>query len=435
MQLHCATAERDRSSQRSEDPSSYNDASMTRSTPPPTAAPLAISRAEARTIALRAQGLLAPPRAQATVDDVLRRTGAVQLDTISVLARSHELVPYARLGAIPRATVEAAYWGAPAPAFEYLAHAACILPIDLWPYFAFRRRAFRARYPAVKGRAYRDVLAHLREGPISVSDLEGGGRDGPGGWWNWSASKRALEALYARGDVIVANRTAWRRVYDLPERALPDALASHADLSDAECYRHLVQLSARALGIATRRDITGYFRLKTSWMGAAKNAKALLDDAIATAGLVPAEVEGWAEPAFADTNALVAARGEAHRTTLLSPFDSLVWERERTERLFGFAFKLEAYTPKDQRLRGYFTMPLLVEDRIIGYVDPAREGRTLVARSLALDERTPESVAAIASALRGAASWVGCDDIRIERAPNATTKRAIERALRSGNGP
>jgi uncharacterized protein YcaQ len=394
--------------------------------------PIQITLDEARAIALRAQGLLAAPQQRgATTHDVLRRTGAVQLDTISVLARSHELVAYARLGPVPRAIVEAAYWGAPAQAFEYIAHAACILPIESWPHFAFRRRAYRDRYTAVKGHAFAEVRAHLREGPITVSELAGGGRNGVAGWWNWSASKEALEALWARGDVVVTTRSAWRRVYDLRERAIPAAIAQPPEPSDAECFRELVRQSARALGIGTRRDINEYFRLTTRHPKGARHANALLDAAIAEAGLVSVEAEGWREPAFADPQLLAATRGEIHRTTLLSPFDSLVWDRDRTERLFGFAFKLEAYVPKDLRQRGYFTMPLLAGGRIIGYADPAREGRTLIARTLSLQDRSSGTITAAASALREAASWVDCDDIRIERCSPAPSKRAVERALRA----
>ncbi len=383
-----------------------------------------LSAAEARAIALCAQGLTSAT-APASVHDTLRLTGAVQLDTISVLARSHELVAYARLGAVPRADVEAAYWGGPPQAFEYSSHANCILPIELWPYFAFRRRAIAERWPAGAGRAIDDVRAHLAAGPITTTEA-GGARD-QAGWWNWSESKRALEHLYRRGDAVVATRRGWKRVYDLPERVLPRRLRS-TDPSDAECYRCLVAQSARALGVGTRRDIANYHRLTPKILGVAPDCRRLVDEAIDANGLVRVRVEGWAEDAFVHPDAVTANPRDKHRTTLLSPFDSLVWDRERTEWLFGFAFLLEAYKPKDQRIHGYFTMPLLSGGRLVGRVDPSREKRTLVARSLSLED--PSAIAAMASALREAATWVGCDDVRIDAAQPKSILRELRRALR-----
>jgi uncharacterized protein YcaQ len=183
---------------------------------------IGIDAGEARQLALRAQGLArAAAGGAGGVGGMLRRVAAVQLDTISVLARSHELVSYARLGGIGRARVEQAFWGHPARAFEYYAHANCVLPVELWPYLAFRRRGLRAlRRRSVGERALREVRARLRDGPVTASDV-GGARGGPGGWWNWSAEKNALETLYYRGEVVCAARRSWKRVYDLPERALP----------------------------------------------------------------------------------------------------------------------------------------------------------------------------------------------------------------------
>jgi uncharacterized protein YcaQ len=363
---------------------------------------------------------------------VLRRCGAVQLDTISVLARSHELVAYARLGATPRAAIEHAYWGEPARAFEYYAHANCVLPIEAWPYFSFRRRHFAStlRNWAPDPQIVDAVRARLREGPVTSSDFEE--RRPDGGWWSWSGAKRALEVLYIRGEAVVTTRDRWRRVYDLAERAVPKALLRH-DPDDAECFRYLVGAAARALGVATRRDLAAHHQLMVKRAGRPQNAEQLLDDAIASCGLVPVAVEGWDAQAYADPSLLASlGRPVRHRTTLLSPFDSLTWERERTERLFGYRYVLEAYKPKEQRVHGYFTMPLLADGRIVGHVDPAREaareGKTLVARNAALHD--PSMVSAMASALRDAALWVGCDAVRVERASPPGTIGALRRALR-----
>ncbi|MEU1056882.1 DNA glycosylase AlkZ-like family protein [Streptomyces sp. NPDC005876] len=362
-----------------------------------------LSADEARRIALRAQGFLGAPDRRAGVRGVLRALGAVQLDTISVLARSHELVPYARLGAVGRRTAEDAYWTG-THAFEYWSHAACVLPIEEWPHFAFRRRAYRARpqwnHDLPEG-AYERVIKQLRaEGPLTATELGGAKRTSE--WWDWSGEKVAVERALMYGEVVCVERRSWKRVYDLAERAIPQELL-HDDLDDTECLRRLVRLAGRSLGVGTRADIADYHRLKAEQV----------DAVIADSGLVPVTVAGWSKPAWADPEALRTPPRGRHRTTLLSPFDSLIWERARTERIFGFTHRLEAYVPKQKRIHGYFAMPVLAGGLLVGRVDPAREGRTLVARQVTLDG--PKAVPAVARALVEAAGWVDCTDVRVER--------------------
>ncbi|APE21932.1 MULTISPECIES: winged helix-turn-helix domain-containing protein [Streptomyces] len=369
-----------------------------------------LSADEARRIALRAQGFLGAPDRRAGVRGVLRGLGQVQLDTISVLARSHELIPYARLGAVGRTTVEEAYWTG-SHAFEYWSHAACVLPVEEWPHFAFRRRAYRNRPHwghELSAGAYDKVIDQLRaEGPRTATEL--GGAKNKGEWWDWSDSKIAVERALMYGEVVVVERRGWKRVYDLAERAIPQDLL-HDDLDDAECVRRLVRQAGEALGVGTRADIADYHRLKGEQF----------DAVVEAAGLVPVTVAGWGKPAWADPAALASEPRGRHRTTLLSPFDSLIWERARTERIFGFTHRLEAYVPKQKRIHGYFAMPVLAGGRLVGRVDPAREGGTLVARQVTLDG--PKAVPAVARALREAAEWVGCDAVRVERvdAPELT---------------
>ncbi|MCF3104532.1 YcaQ family DNA glycosylase [Streptomyces roseoverticillatus] len=378
-----------------------------------------LSADDARRLALRAQGLLGAPDRRAGTRGVLRRLGAVQLDTISVLARSHELVPYARLGAVGRGTVEAAYWSGD-HAFEYWSHAACILPVEEWPLFAFRRRAFQARGHRwhVMEDAERSCAAvrdRLKaEGPLTATEL-GGAKNG-GEWYDWSETKIAVEWLLDTGEVVCTRRRGWKRVYDLAERAVPDALF-HDDLDDAACTRRLVAQAGAAMGVATRADLADYHRLKGEQV----------DAVIEETGLVPVEVEGWSKPAWADPAALEAPPRGRHRTTLLSPFDSLVWDRPRTERIFGFTHRLEAYVPKTKRIHGYFAMPLLAGGRLLGRVDPARDGGTLVARQVSLDG--PKAVEPMARALQEAAEWVGCHAVRIERCDDAKLAAELVKAL------
>ncbi|QIY62966.1 crosslink repair DNA glycosylase YcaQ family protein [Streptomyces sp. RPA4-2] len=381
-----------------------------------------LSAAEARRVVLRAQGFLGAPDRRSGVRGVLRHLGAVQLDTISVLARSHELVPYARLGAVGRRTVDEAYWtpgagGAP-HAFEYWSHAACILPIEEWPHFAFRRRAYRARphwNHALPDGTYDQVIKQLRtEGPLTATDL--GGAKKTSEWWDWSGTKVAVERALMYGEVVCTERRGWKRVYDLAERAVPDTLL-HDELDDAECLRRLVRLAGQSLGVGTRADIADYHRLRGEQV----------DAVIADSGLVPVAVEGWGKPAWADPAALETAPRGRHRTTLLSPFDSLVWERARTERIFGFTHRLEAYTPKAKRIHGYFAMPVLAGGRLVGRVDPAREGNTLVAKQVTLDGA--KAVPAVAQALVEAASWVDCTSVRVERVDAPELRDPLTREL------
>jgi uncharacterized protein YcaQ len=384
-----------------------------------TSSPIAeLSADEARRLALRAQGFLGAPDRRSGVRGVLRHLGAVQLDTISVLARSHELIPYARLGAVGRRTVEDAYWK-DTHAFEYWSHAACILPIEEWPHFAFRRRGYRSRPQwnhELPDGVYDQVVKQLRaEGPLTATELGGAKRTSE--WWDWSGTKVAVERALMYGEVVCVERRGWKRVYDLAERAVPGHLL-HDELDDTECLRRLVRLAGEALGVGTRADIADYHRLKGEQV----------DAVIADSGLVPVTVEGWGKPAWADPAALATPPRGRHRTTLLSPFDSLIWERARTERIFGFAHRLEAYVPKPKRIHGYFAMPVLAGGRLVGRVDPAREGRTLVARQISLEG--PKAVVPAAQALVEAASWVDCTDVRLERveAPELREPLTVELA-------
>ncbi len=383
---------------------------------------------------LHAQGFLGADGRRGGVAGMLRRVAAVQLDTISVLARSHELVAYARLGPVGREQVERAYWHPAKPAaFEYWAHAACVLPLADWPYYAARRRRIRERgqrWHQVSQRACDEVLARLKgDGPLTATQLGGAKAGGP--WWDWSEVKIAAEWLLDTGQAVCVRRTGWRRVYDLPERVIPAALLDN-EPSDEDCLSYLVASTVRALGVATHADITEYQRLSRSGPNAATAER--VDKAAATAGLAPVTIAGGKRPvpAWADPAALAwldaGGRG-THRTTLLSPFDSLIWDRKRTLRMFGFHHALEAYVPKEKRVHGYYTMPLLAGGRIVGRVDPARRGTTLVAQHVMLDR--PAAAAPMARALAEAASWVGCDSIRAERTSPAALAQPLLSALQA----
>jgi uncharacterized protein YcaQ len=390
-----------------------------------------LSAREARRIALRAQGLLGPRIAGGPLG-MLHHLRAVQLDTISVLARSHELVAYARLGTQPRRRIEDAYWGrrrgsAHANAFEYWAHAACVIPMADWPHFAFARAARRAR-----GRRWHRledaerVCAEVRkklesEGPLTAKQLGGAKRGGP--WWDWSDVKIAVEWMLDIGDVVCTTRAGFQRVYDLPERAIPPDLL-RTELSRDDQIAHLLGGAVRALGVATAGDVAAYCGLATQV--AARTLAGMDVDRVT--------VERWSKPAFADPAALAASTsGLRSRPVLLSPFDSTMWYRPRVEQVFGFRHRLEAYVPRDQRVHGYFSMPVLAGDELVARVDPARVGGALVARSVHLEPGVPLAAAsrAVVAALREAAGWVGATSVALERVEPTAARALLERELRA----
>ncbi len=429
-----------------------------------------LSAGEARGLALWAQGLVAGVlpsvssraslvRRTAAVDATLRRLGAVQLDTVSVLARSHELVPYARLGAVGREAVETAYWGGgrgsehpgETTTFEYWSHAASILPVDEWPLFAFRRRAYARRgfhWHKEPTKAIAQVRRQLAaEGPLTTGDL--GGAKKTSDWWDWSDGKVAIEWLLMLGEVVCVRRVGWRRVYDLSERAIPEPHRTPqpgerwvdddgvVGPDDDACLRSLLERSVRVMGVGTAKDIVDVHRLNARGVRLAQLTD-MLEQMADVGAIRRVEVAGWTQPAYADLGALAALDTDSigrSRTTLLSPFDSLVWHRERTERLFGFDYTMELYVPQDQRVHGYFTMPVLHGGRLVARVDPKREKGVLHARQVTLETGRRGGVPAaavtgVARALREAASWVGCDDIRVDRVVPEAVAPALSAALR-----
>lgn len=396
---------------------------------------LSLDPADARRIALWSAGLLSgsptpsqassasAARQEAVVAAMLRQLGAVQLDTISVLARSHELIAYARYGSVARPAIERAYWGG--EAFEYWSHAACILPMESWPLFAFRRRDYLAkgaRWHGPPRHDLADLRAVLRErGAITTSDI-GGAKSGSD-WWEWSDAKIALEWLLDSGEVVVARRQGWRRTYELAADVVPEHLLAD-ERTDDECRAALVEAGARLMGVGTASDIADVHRIAVA--DVARHAESV--------GLVPVSVRGW-PGAWAHPRApawLEEAGRDRHRTTLLSPFDPLVWHRDRAERIFGMRHRIEAYTPSHKRVHGYFAMPVLHRGRLVARVDPKREGRTLVARRVTLESTTPTAIEGTARAIVEAAAWVGAEHVRVAEVVPASASRALTRAVAAG---
>jgi uncharacterized protein YcaQ len=257
-----------------------------------------------------------------------------------------------------------------------------------------------------------EVLARLRgEGRLTANELGGAKNGGP--WWDWSETKIAAEWLLDIGELVCRERRGFARVYDLAERAIPTELL-HQDWSDEECAARLVAAAGRSMGVATEADLAKYHGL----------SRRLVRTVLPSSGLTEVSVAGWASPAYADPGALSAVGTRLRgRSVLLSPFDSLIWYRERVERLFGLRHRLEAYTPKEKRIYGYFAMPVLDETRIVGLVDPGRRSEVLVAKQVTL--LRPDAAAPVARAVAEAASWVGCTECEVERVEPASARSVV----------
>lgn len=397
-----------------------------------------VSARQARRIALAAQGFAVPRPAAAPERRQLRRMvdrlGLLQIDSVNVLVRAHYLPPFSRLGPYaPRLIDEAAYDGRRRTLFEYWGHEASLLPIALHPLLRWRMARAQqgqgiygglARFGRER-RAFIDaVLAEVgARGPLRASELSDGGR-GRGSWWGWSDGKRALEWLFWAGLVTTATRRGFERIYDLPERALPRAPLSAPTPPVEEAQRELLRIAARALGIATEADLRDYFRLPVA------DARTRLAEIMEAGLLVPVRVEGWAQRAYLDPNARWPRRIE--KAALLSPFDSLIFERNRTERLFGFRYRIEIYTPAHRRAHGYYVLPFLLGDRLVARLDLKAEragSRLQVQAAHAEPGIDPDAVAAaLAPELYAMAGWLGLERIEVaergDLAPALRTRKS-----------
>jgi hypothetical protein len=375
----------------------------------------------ARRIALAAQGF-ADPRPAGVVDSrqlrrVTDRLAVVQIDSVNVLSRSHYLPAFSRLGAYRRPVLDA-FTARRSELFEYWAHEASYLPVRLHPHLRWRMAAAEEHAWGSMVRIQRErpgyvaeVLDRVREaGPTKASDLAEPRPDRPGTMWNWHAGKVALEWLFYTGVLTArARTTSFERVYDLTERVLPAAVLQAPTPEPADAVRELVRTAARALGVATERDLRDYFRLRPA---SARAAVAELADA---GELLPVEVDGWGAPAWLDP---AARRPRWIRArALLSPFDSLVWERPRVERIFGFRYRLEIYTPAEQRVHGYYVLPFLLGDRLVARVDLKADRRAGVLRAQATHAEAgidrDEVAVALAAELRLMAAWLALDDVAV----------------------
>jgi uncharacterized protein len=378
-----------------------------------------LSLAQARRIALAAQGF-ADPRPSGTPNvrhlrRVLGRIGLLQMDSVNVLVRAHYLPLYSRLGAYPVALLDRASHRPPRELFEYWGHEASLLPVSLHPTLRWRMAQDHNWGGVTRlSRQQPDLVRWVRDevaakGPVTAAEIERDVPERSERWgWNWSDVKTALEWLFWRGEVTSARRTTtWARVYDVPERVLPPAVLAVPTPSPAEAQRELVRIAAVALGVAAEPELRDYFRLSVA------GARAAIADLVEAGELVPVAVEGWRGPAYLHASARLPRRVSA--ATLVSPFDPLIWERARTERLFGFRYRIEIYVPAAQRVHGYYVLPFLLGDRFVGRVDLKADRRAGVLRVPAAwsEDGLPPAVTAeaLATELRRLAGWLGLGDV------------------------
>jgi uncharacterized protein YcaQ len=395
-----------------------------------------LTAAQARRIALAAQGFGRPRPATPTRRDLLatiQRLGVVQIDSVNVVSRTHYLPAFSRLGAYSRPLLEELAWARKRPLFEYWAHEASLLPLEAQPLLRWRMQDAHDGVGVWKGiarflRERRDFVDRVLDeiaarGPLSASELDLGHK-GEGGWWGWSEAKRAVEGLFWTGELTTATRRGtFERVYGLPEKVIPARILDRPTPSRAEAQGELMRIAARAMGVATARDLRDYFRLPVA------DVRARLAELVEAGDLVPVTVKGWREPAFLDPAARKPRRLDAQ--ALLSPFDNLIWFRERTERIFGVRFRIEIYTPAEKRQHGYYVLPFLEGDALTARVDlkaDRKGGALLVQAAHAEPWATPDTPDRLAAELRLMAGWLGLDRVHVH--PRGDLAPALAAAVR-----
>ena len=399
-----------------------------------------LSLARARRIALAAQGFGRPrpttPPSAARIAKLVAQLGLLQLDSVNVFERSHYMPVFSRLGPYDKSRLDRIAGHGTGRIdrrlVEYWAHEASLIPIELHPLFRWRMADVdREAWGSISrvAREQPELVAETfelvaREGPIRARDLAPAhpvrAAPQPGHMWNWHEGKVALEHLFFTGRIGAARRVNFERLYDTIERVLPPEILDQPTQSQDEAQRALLRIAAGALGVATEPDLGDYFRLPRG------DSKARVAELVAAGELLPVEVEGWAAPAYLWPAARQPRR--LHARALLSPFDSLIWFRQRTERLFGFRYRIGIYTPAPQRVHGYYVLPFLLGDRLVARVDLKSDrgrGALLVQGAYAEAGVDGSYVAGeLADELRLVAGWLGLNDVVVVRRGDLAGKLA-----------
>ncbi len=401
-----------------------------------------LSNAQARRIALAAQGFLDRPHERPTLrtfDRTIARTGVLQIDSVNVLQRAHYMPLYARMGPYDTDLLRRAAEERPRRVVEYWAHEAAFMPVDLWPFLRHRMerahtkawggpRSIARENPGLVKDVLDDVRRHGRRSARQIdADLTGDRDRTRDHWgWNWSDVKKALEFLFYAGDLTVAGRNAqFERLYDVPERVLPRDVLDTPTPTPAEAHRELVRRAAISHGVASEQCLRDYYRM------GADEARSAVAELVESGELEPVVVEGWRRAAYLHRDARLPRRVAAR--TLLSPFDPVVWERARTEALFGFRYRIEIYVPAEKRVHGYYVLPFLLGDRLVARVDLKADRTTrrlLVLGSWAEPGAPGETASELAAELRRLAGWLGLDDVVVS--PRGDLASALSDGLLRG---
>ena len=391
-----------------------------------------LSRAQARRIALVAQGFRDPRHSVPTMrtfNRTLARTAVLQIDSVNVLQRAHYMPLFSRMGPYDTELLRRAAEDKPRRIVEYWAHVAAFMPVDLWPHMRHRMRGFRERgheWAAIRHRPelVGSLLAEVRErGASTPRDLDDGLPRSKQHWgWNWSETKKVMEYLFASGELAVSGRNQqFERLYDLPERVIPPEHLNAPEPSVEEASRELVRRAARAHGVGTEICLRDYFRMRPELARPA--VRSLVEDG----ELLPVRIEGWDRVAYLHRDAAVPRKVAAR--ALLSPFDPVVWERNRTEHLFGFHYRIEIYVPEPRRVHGYYVLPFLLGDRLVGRVDlkaDRRNGALLVLASFAEPDAPPETASELAAELDQLRGWLGLESIVVHPRGDLAPELAVE---------
>ncbi|WP_243057978.1 winged helix-turn-helix domain-containing protein [Nocardioides sp. SR21] len=379
-----------------------------------------LSVAQARRIALAAQGFLDKRHAVPTMrtfQRTLERTGVLQVDSVNVLQRAHYMPLYSRMGPYDVDLLRRAGEQRPRRIVEYWAHVQAFMPVELWPVMQHRMDDYRAKrgkwgFVQADDELEQRLLAELGElGASTARDLDDGLPRAKDNWgWNWSKTRRVLDYLYTSGQVAIAGRNSQFEIrYDLPERVIPPAVLALPVPSRADAARELVRRAARSHGVATVQDLRDYYRMEVV------DTATAVAELVESGELLPVAVEGWKRPGYLHAEARLPRRVNAR--ALLSPFDPVVWERARTESLFDFHYRIEIYVPAEKRVHGYYVLPFLLGDRVVGRVDlkaERKESRLVVKGAYAEPTAPPETAEELSAELRQLADWLGLATITVE---------------------
>jgi len=402
-----------------------------------------LSAADARRLALVSLGFGArkPARAgTAHVRATIARLSAIQIDSVNVVARAHYLPTFSRYGPYPTSALDTLAHRR-RELFEYWGHAACFLPMELYPLMRWRMENQCAAWGDVSAKGRQFIEAVYREveerGPIAAGELSMGGKS-TGPWWGWSKGKRAIELLFRQGRVAVAGRRNFERLYDIPERVIPPAVLRSGAVAATEAKKALIMRAARAMGVGTAREIAQYFhidawwdRLSTGGRRAPGKTHVLFDELLEEGRLQRVRVEGWPQPGLVVSGAKIPKSVDV--TAIVSPFDPVLWERRWTKAVFGFDYQIEIYVPGPKRIYGYYVLPFLFGDRFAARVDLKAERKTsmLIVHAAYVEPGFNERrvAAALAGELRSMAAWLSLGSFAVGSRGNLAP--ALKRALRS----